>query len=483
MSEDADALLRRAAALREAGRVPEAIEAYEAALRLNPAAPNSWYNLGWLQHRARRYEAALASYGEALARGVAEPEEVHLNRGVILADCLARPDQAEAELAAALALNPRYVPALLNLGNLNEDRGDRAAARNAYAQALAIEPDHRLALARLAGLADPAGVDAALVGRLRDALAVPSTPAERADLGYALGRILDASGAYDEAFAAYDAANRASREAAGPGFSPYDRAAAEASVDRLIAAFPEPRAAASGQGEAPIFICGMFRSGSTLAEQILASHSMVIPGGELDLLPALIRERLQPWPEALAAADAETIDGLRDAYLTGVRARHPAASLVTDKRPDNFLHIGLIKGMFPDAKIVHTRRDPLDNCLSAWFLQLDPAMAYAFDLSDTGHWYRQYRRLMDHWQKLFPDSIHDLDYDAMVADPEAEIAALLDFCGLPWEDSCLAFHRATNAVRTASAWQVREPFYRRSSGRWRHYEAHLAPLRAALAGQ
>lgn len=485
MTEDADSLLRRASALREAGRVPEAIEAYEAALRLNPAAPNSWYNLGWLQRLARRYEAALASYGEALARGVAEPEEVHLNRGAILADHLARPAEAEAELIAALAINPRYVPALLNLGNLGEDRGGRAAARDAYERALSIEPGNRLALARLAGLADPAEVDPALIARLREALAAPSVaPAERADLGFALGRMLDAAGLYDEAFAAYGAANQASREAAGPGFAPYDRAAAEALIDGLIAAFPAPPPADPGRTvEAPIFICGMFRSGSTLAEQILASHSQVTPGGELDLLPALVREQLRPYPEALAAADSETIGGLRDAYLAGVRAIHPAAALVTDKRPDNFLHIGLIKAMFPDARIVHSLRDPLDNCLSVWFLQLDPAMAYAFDLADIGHWHRQYRRLMDHWGTLFPGSIFDLDYDALVADPKPQIAALLDYCGLPWEESCLDFHRATNAVRTASAWQVREPFYRRASGRWRNYEAHLAPLRAALAGQ
>jgi tetratricopeptide (TPR) repeat protein len=478
-------LLQRAAQLRQAGRVNEAIAAYEEALRLDPAAPDSWYNLGWLQRRAGRFEAALASYGEALARGVRDPEEVHLNRGVILADHLARPAEAEAELRSALALHPTYRPALLNLGNLHEDRGDRAAARAAYEQVLAIHPGDSLALARLAGLADPAQGSEILIERLRAALASPSsTPVERTDLGFALGRLLDASGAYDEAFAAYADANRAGREAAGPAFAGYDRAAAEALVDRLIAAFPAPRPAdGSRSGEAPIFICGMFRSGSTLAEQILAGHSEVTPGGELDLLPALVRERIRPYPEALAGADERTIGDLRAAYLEGLRAVHPALARVTDKRPDNFLHIGLIMAMFPDAKIVHTAREPLDNCLSVWFLQLDPGMTYSFDLADIGHWYRQYRRLMDHWKALFPGAILDLDYDLLVAEPRREIAALLDFCGLPWEESCLDFHRATNAVRTASVWQVREPLYRRASGRWRNYARHLDRLRAALAGQ
>ena len=158
-----------------------------------------------------------------------------------------------------------------------------------------------------------------------------------------------------------------------------------------------------------------------------------------------------------------------------------AGSLVTDKRPDNFLHIGLAKALFPDARIVHTVREPLDNLLSLWFLHLDPAMAYALDLEDAAHWHGQYRRLMAHWKALWPGDVFDLDYDALVADLRPNVAALLDFLGLGWDEKCLAFHAADNVVKTASAWQVREPLYRRSSGRWRHYARHLGPLRAALA--
>ena len=204
-------LLRIASQHRDAGRVAEAIAAYEEALALRPDLPNSWYNLARLQRRAGRFEAALASYAQALRRGVAEPEEVHLNRGVIYADDLARSEAAEAELNAALALNPRYLPALLNLGNLHEDRGDREGARSAYERALAIEPAH-------ADGAGAAGGGRASVGARRSAPRPPSNgawrgadPAARADLGFALGAALDRLGAYDEAFAAYAAANRASR--------------------------------------------------------------------------------------------------------------------------------------------------------------------------------------------------------------------------------------------------------------------------------
>jgi tetratricopeptide (TPR) repeat protein len=470
-----------ASQLQRDGRTSEAIGAYEQLLELRPDLAESWYNLGWLRRQARLFEESLAAYEQALSRGVSGPEEVHLNRGVILADHLGRPADAQAELETALRLNPAYVPALLNLGNLHEDRGRRADARAAYERALSAEPDNMLALARLAGVAEVAAPDDPIVGRLRQALAQPGLDAiDRADLGFALGRVLDAAGVYDEAFAAYAEANRASRASFGPGFRGYDRAAQANFVDRIIAAFPVP-AEANGTSDAtaPILICGMFRSGSTLAEQILASHGSLAPGGELDLIPELAA-RLQPYPEAAAAANEARIAELRDQYLACVRAMHPDAERITDKRPDNFLHIGLIKRLFPDAKIVHTVRSPLDNILSVWFLHLGPDMAYALDLEDAAHWHGQYRRLMAHWQSLYPNDIFDLDYDSLVADPRPGIAALLEFLGLPWEESCLAFHEADNVVKTASAWQVRVPLYRRASGRWRNYARHLDAVKRQL---
>jgi tetratricopeptide (TPR) repeat protein len=482
-AETAERILARASQLRQAGRVEEAIEAYQRYLALRPHSPNGWYNLAWLQRQARRFDAALASYARALEQDVAEPEEVRVNRAVILSDHLNRGEEAEAELRAALACNPHYLPALLNLGNLCEDRGRQAEAAALYARAADIRPDDAIALSRLASVTALAGPADPLVLRLRAAAASPrATAADRADLGFALGAALDAAGAYDEAFAAFADANAASRAAAGAA-ARYDRAAHEAFVDRLIAAFPAPAApppAGGPAGEAPIFICGMFRSGSTLAERILAAHSRVTAGGELDLLPALIGERLRPYPEAAAAAPAALLGGIRVDYLAQLRAIHPDARLVTDKRPDNFLHIGLIKRLFPAARIVHTVRSPLDNILSLWFLHLTPDMAYALDLHDAAHWHGQHRRLMAHWRASYADDIHDLDYDALVAAPRAEVERLLAFLGLEWEDSCLAFHEAPGAVRTASVWQVRQPLYSRSSGRWRNYARHLGPLREAL---
>lgn len=476
--------LKAAVDHQNAGRLGDAAAAFEALLALRPDLPDVWFDLGRLRRRLGRPDAALAAYDEALKRGVRGPEEAHLNRAVILSEDLHRPDDAEAELEAALKLNPRFAPAWLNLGNLHEDRGRRDPARAAYEQALALEPGNVLALARLAGVARAAGPDDPLIGRLRAALraigtASPDERMARADLGFALGRMLDEAKAYDDAFAAYGQANRDSRLIPGPPGARYDRAAQEAVVDALIAAFPTRRDGEGGD-DAPVFICGMFRSGSTLAEQILAAHSRVTPGGELDLLPAMVRRELQPWPDSLKTLDEDRVAALRAAYLDGLRARLPNADVVTDKRPDNFLHVGLIKTLFPRARIVHTRRDPLDSCLSCWFLHLNHSMPWALDLEDAAHWLIQQERLMDHWKSLWPGDIHTLDYDALVADPQAPVNDLLAFCGLEWEDRCLSFHELDNAVRTASVWQVREPLYRRASGRGRHYERHLGPLRAAL---
>ncbi len=467
-----------ASQLRAEGRAAEAAAAYRRLLGLLPDLPDSWYNLALMERACGRFEAALDAYDEALRRGVSGPEEVRLNRAVILTDDLGRHELAEAELAAALAMRPDYLPALLNLGNLHEDLGRREAARAAYERALEVEPGDAVALARLAGLHRPEGADDPVIGRLRAALDAPGrSVGAQAELGFALGRALDAAGDYDAAFAAYGAANAASR-AAEPAVR-YDRSAQEAFVDRLIAAFPQPARADSGGEAGPVFVCGLFRSGSTLVEQMLARHSRVTPGGELGLVPALAG-RIRSYPEALAGPEAaEIARQARGLYLDGLRAARPGADGVTDKRPDNFLHIGLIKAMFPDARIVHTVRAPLDVILSNWFLHLDRSMPQALDLEDMAHWLLQHDRLMAHWKALYPDIV-EVDYDRLVVEPRPVLEDLLRRLGLGWEAAVLDFRAAGTGVRTASVWQVREPLYRRSSGRWRNYARHLGPVRTML---
>jgi tetratricopeptide (TPR) repeat protein len=477
---DPRALLRNAELLARAGRLLEAEAAYTQLLARWPDLPDTWYNLALLQRRAGRFDAALASYQHALDRGISQPEEVHLNRGVIYSDCLRQEASAEKELLAALTLNPTYVPALLNLANLKEDLGRRSEAIALYERILAVQPDCWEALARFASIQTASS--SALIPRLRHAITLPSvTHADKASLAFALGKMLDASGAYEQAFEAYVAANRHSRESANPQ-PHYDRRQHEALIDQLIAMFPSrPDPSTSSPPSArPIFICGMFRSGSTLIEQVLAAHSRVTAGGEISFLPTLVRTELAPFPTAMAGVTAAQLEQIATRYQQQLTRLFPHAELITDKRPDNFLYIGLIKSLFPNARIVHTTRNPLDNCLSIFFLHLDHSMAYALDLLDTAHYYGQYRRLMSHWKSLYGSDTLDFSYDSFVSEPRAQLEQLLAFCGLEWEESCLAFHRVDNAVKTASVWQVREPLYRRSSGRWRNYAAQLAPVEEYL---
>lgn len=485
MSEPAP-LLREAARLEQLGQLTEAAATYERILARWPELPDCWYNLGLLQRRLRRYDEALASYGEALARGVRQPEEVHLNRAVILADHLRQDAAAESELRAALSLNPRYLPALHNLANLHEDLGRREEALATYARILELDSRAFESLARSAALHRVERPDDPLIARLRAALADPAaSAAERASLGFALGAALDSCGEYAAAFNACEAANRESR-ASAPAAPRYDRASQERFTDELIRAFGRPEhnsgAPEAAPGPRPIFICGMFRSGSTLAEQLLARHPLVTAGGELPFLPELVGSDLAPYPAALATLPESRIAELGQRYRAALARLFPGAAYVTDKRPDNFLHIGLIKRLFPDARIVYTTRDALDNCLSIFFLHLDQRLGYALDLLDTGHYYREYRRLMAHWKALYADGLLELNYDNLVSDPRPAVERLLRFCGLPWDEACLAPAPSGAAVKTASVWQVREPLYRRSSGRSRHYRRELEALAAYLAG-
>jgi len=498
MDDPVSLLRRQAITLRRQGRRAEAINAYRRLLAGRPELTDDWYDLGYLLKNEGRFDEALEAYAEALARGVHAPEEVHLNRAVIYADHLRQDEPAENELRSALARKPGYLPALLNLGNLQEERGQRQDAVACYERIIESssagknDPERALryeALARLAQLRPPAGREDPLLERLRSAAGTTGglDPTTRANLWFSLGRAYDSLGAFDEAFAAFKQANQHAQRA-GPA---YDAARTERLTGALIDAFPALSAVPSAAretapGPEPLFICGMFRSGSTLLEQALAGHPRVTAGGELDFLPRLAANALAPFPASMESLGRERAAAIAADYLAHLRRLFPQAAqpgaLVIDKRPDNYLLIGLIMRLYPTARVIHTVRDPLDNCLSVFFQHLDQRlMPYSTDLAAIGHQYGEYRRLMDHWRRTYPGSILDFDYDAFVHDPKPALKAALDFLGLGWDDRCLDFHRRGGTVKTASYWQVRRPLYRDASGRWRNYSAHLGPLREALA--
>lgn len=491
-AQPAQSILQQASELHRQGRRREAIALFEQGLSADPAAAEAHYEFGYALKAEGRYEDALAAFRQAVAQGVTRAHEVHLNAAVLLADHLLRDDEAQQELEAALALVPDYLPAQLNLGNLHEQRGRREEALAIYAQVLrdADQPGadpssiRWVAQARSAIMRPPTTPDDPILTQLHTALArAGNDHSVRANLYFALGQSHDRLGAHDQAFDAFAKGNRSLLRLAGRR---YDPAHASRLSNALIEAFPHRAAAveAAETGPEPLFICGMFRSGSTLIERVLAAHRQIIGGGELDWLLRVAAQRLAPFPASMATLAATDLTELAQEYRAHLARLFPQARpgmYITDKRPDNYQLIGFIKCLFPNARIIHTTRHPVDNGLSVFMQNINLEVApYAYDLAAIGHHYGEYRRLMAHWQTLYPDSIVDFSYDQFVADPKPALRALLDFLELDWDDDCLAFHRQPGTVKTASYWQVRRPLYAEASGRWQKYETHLGPLLSGL---
>lgn len=486
------AALQRAAVLQRQGRHTAALPLLREMVALAPEFAEGWEALGVALKDCGLYAESADAFAHALRLGHPRPHELQLHRAVLFADHLRRDDDAQQALQAALNAKPDYLPALLNLGNLHEQRGERDSALACYARALdgpefTHGPQSALrgvALARSAVIHPPDSLDDPRLAVLRAAARGETDPMVRVHLQFSLGHALDRLGAVNEAFEAYALGNRSLQRVFGRR---YDRQHEQRLNDALMQAFATAtpaRRQGDVAGPQPLFICGMFRSGSTLLEQVLAAHPQVVPGGEVDWLLRLASQRMAPFPASAHALDDARAESLGREYRAELARLFPQAAaggFVTDKRPDNFQIIGLIKRLLPAAKIIHTVRHPVDNGLSVFMQHMNSEVTpYATDLGDIGHYYGEYRRLMRHWRNLYPDDIHDFEYDAFVRDPEAQLRPLLAFLDLPWEPRCLEFHALRNTVKTASYWQVRQPLYASASGRWRRYLPHLGPLLDSL---
>jgi len=465
---------RLATLLERSGQRDQGLAVYEQFLRDYPGETVSRYNHACMLRRAGRAEDAVAQFQRTLDEHISEPQEVLATMAAILAD-LQRHAEARQALERSLALDPDFYPALYNLALLEEEEGNPARARALLQRILQRSPEDAAALARLAHgrrLVDPAD---SLPGQLQQALTVArGKPFAEEELHYALGKLRDDLAQYAEAFAHYVQGNQLSRRRAGP----YDRAGQEQLVAALQQRFSERTPDPGGADRSrPVFICGMFRSGSSLLEQMLAAHPVITGGGELDFFPSRV-----PLA-ALAGSGHLEVSVLAEEYRQLLADTFPGAAVVTNKRPDNFLYLGLILRLFPRARVLYTRRHPLDNCLSVYFQQLGSGFRYANDLLDIGHFYLQQQRLLEHWRRVFPENILLVDYEQLVTAPREQLAQALDFLGLPWNDGCLDFDRVRNRVRTASVSQVREGLYTRSCERWRNYTTQLAPLAEYLQRQ
>ena len=543
-SRSAQAYLDEARRHEAAGRQSDAIAALLKAVRLAPDNPRAYYNLGVGCLKGNRTREAIASLQRAISLQ-ADFAPAHFHLGVALQD-QGHDEDAIAAFRKAIALGANQREAHARLGDLLLARSDAAGAADAYrrasgasaagrmyaARALLAEEKYAeaevaikraLALDRGNGEAEwvlgnilviqgrfdeaiphldraielaPQAVGAytsrlmarrlteaerPLIERMVSVLkAVPLADIFRMKLEYALGKGFDDLGDYATAIEHFDAANRLDKRLAS-----YDHERQRAWMDVLIARYtPDYFARHAGLGvedEAPIFIVGMPRSGTTLVEQIVSSHPLVAGAGELTFWLT----RGEAWEQNGAhELDAATVQGLADDYRAELRRIGPEAVRITDKLPYNFMWIGLIHSVFPRARIIHCRRNPLDTCLSIYFTQFLTRMHFANDRSDLVHEYRQYERLMAHWRTVLPlDRFLEVDYETLVADREAGTRRLIAFCGLDWDQACLRPEDNRRIVRTASVWQARQPVYRSSIGRWRNYEPWLGELRELLPAE
>jgi tetratricopeptide (TPR) repeat protein len=518
--EYVEALVNLGMALQHNGRMDEAADCYRRLLQIAPDYAEAHNSLGNVCLYLGRMDEAFKCYRRAVAIAP-DYAAAHNNLGVTLYE-LGCPDEAAASYLRALQIRPDYVEAHNNLGNVYLELGKLEEAVASYRRAIELNPSVAdpygnlgsalVALGRMEeaekylneGIArapdDPKILTTALthlpyrqddprfsqletVYARRAALA----PEARIKLNFAMGRAMENIGQYDRSFSAYEEGNRLYYQS-----HPFDEAGEERKLEQALHFFTKELFSESAalpknlppleDERVPIFIVGMFRSGTTLVEQMLASHPAIFGAGELPTLQTVLQQR--DAADSTSNEDALlSLQKLGQEYLNQVWKLAPQAHYITDKLPGNYSHLGLIHLMLPNAKIIHCVRDPMDTCFSCYALRFTYAPEYCYDLGALGRQYLRYRKLMQHWHDVLPPGrILDVRYEDTVADPEREARRMLDYLGLPWDPACLDFSNNRRAVLTASSTQVRKPIYSSSVARWKHFEKHLRPLLEIVQG-
>ncbi|PQO46655.1 tetratricopeptide repeat-containing sulfotransferase family protein [Blastopirellula marina] len=395
------------------------------------------------------------------------------------------------KLRKALEFNPEFAKSHESVGRALLELGNTRDAMAAFQKAVELNPAASLAQYELAR-SGKSGEPEQVAPKLQKLCAAGNMSLrDRVNLEFALAHRFEQLGDFDSAFQHFIIGNQLKAES--PSFGRRSRnsealLATRFHVDRFEKVFSGDYFASFGNGrkeidETPLFIVGMPRSGTTLVEQILSSHGEVCGAGELsdiaDLASALPRKLggQLAYPEAAEALPDVLAAEMAESYRKQLRARSQTAKRITDKMPTNFRHLGLIARMFPQARVIHVKRDPLDVCVSCFRQNLEWPFC---DLEAVGIYYLGYRQLMRHWRQTAPLRIHDVEYERLVTDPGTEIRKLISFCGLAWDEDCLQFDKASRAVQTPSKWQVRQPVFHSSLGAWRRYDRYLEPLKAIL---
>jgi tetratricopeptide (TPR) repeat protein len=498
-----------ASALMRNGRFADAVAILQRAVELRPESAAAWQDLGTSYDRQNQHDNAIAAYSRTVEL-VPKLSRIHCRLGEIYA-MYSRTEEASACFERAADTETNATIARLVRSDALLLRGDMAAAERWAREAVDRDPKSHAANGALAGLLyaqgrfeeaaehyaaavaqNPkavrcwdglvhcrsfSGDDADILDRMRTVLQRPDlNDMERMTVHFAMGKVFDDCGEYAHAMEQFDAAN-----ALRAKDLKFDRAGLAALVDRTIERFtPEfmARNAALGSPDSrPLFIVGMVRSGTTLVEQILSRHPDIAAGGELTVwTPADIE--IEP---TTAEFDLDRTRAAIAKYLSVLERIGPSAARVTDKMPFNFFRLGAIHALMPNARIVHCRRDPVDTSLSIYMTLFNTRVGFAARKDDLVFYYRQYQRMMDHWRKVLPANVFlEVDYERLIADRESETRRLIAFTGLEWNDDCLAPEQNKRSIRTASAWQARQPVYTTSMQRWRRYEPWIGELRHLL---
>ena len=463
----------------DAGVAQDAERLLQRALAISPNMDPVWRGLARLHSERADYTAAEAAAKKAVTLAP-DTANCWTMLGTVQAWGL-RPEAAARSFRESLARKTHQPRVMLSLGHVLKTIGDRAGCERAYRRAVEMDPGMGEALWSLADLKNYV-FDDAEIANMRSALTRRDiAPTERAAFHFALGKALEDQANYDGAFEHYAAGNAIKR--AREKFSAANFSAKRRRIEsQLGASFISARAAPGCGAVTPIFIVGLPRSGSTLIEQILASHSAVQGTMELPHILNYVRELNADdgYPESLTAMQPTDFAALGARYLRETRPYRGEAAWFVDKMPNNFAHLGLIQAMLPQAVFVDARRAPMACCFSIFKQNFARGQAFSYDLEVLGAYYNDYLALMRHWRRSLPGRVLRVLYEELVDDTEAQIRRLLQHCGLPFEAACLRFHQTERAVRTASAEQVRQPIYRQSLAGWRSFQRHLEPLRRAL---
>ncbi|MBI5658960.1 MAG: tetratricopeptide repeat protein [Nitrosomonadales bacterium] len=507
------------ALLNEEDRTGEARATLNKALRINPNYAETVCNMGGVHLVLEEHDAAFACYRRALElrpvyveaqMGLAKTYQAlenlpdaetaalralqfdtdnakaHALLGGIYSE-MAQPAQAEAQYDQALKLDPECDEALLGLGHLCMENGRMERAEELFRRSLAFKPDNLAARIHLIQVKKVKAGDENFAALLEEEKKLSGFSDNKAmSLHFALGKCHDDSKDYEKAFPHFLAGCKLKRAKLS-----YDPADAEKQFAALADIFDRAtidRLRGAGDPSAlPIFVLGMPRSGTTLTEQIIASHPDVYGAGELhDLLRVAHRNitgTTDPivFPDNLRSLDHATLIAWGAEYVAGLKRRAPGARRITDKMPASFFAVGLVHLMLPNAKIIHVNRNPVDTCLSCFTRLFNRKQEHTYDMAQLGRYYAGYARLMEHWRRVLPaGAFLDIHYESIVADQEAQARRMIGYCGLEWNDACLDFHNTERPIRTASLTQVRQPIYTTSVERWRSYEKFLGPLLDAL---